>query len=473
MSEKAKNVIYIINQFKKNLKKIVGHPILGKDEYVKDLYLTVLSSIVFTDGSIEKKEIKFLMSLQNAFGLKGEIFNFFNKANNVDENKIQEFITCIIKENLQFNFILDALLAIRLEGTMNEEEVSIVGELAEVLNIGPKEMEFLCELAVVILEENSKKFNIIIKNRPDKILSKYFRPYVVEFLDVFLIEDTKFQGENEFTGNLIVNNPIICSGNIKIKDAKINFGKEGKLIFRTGAELYIEESEFINAEIVCEDLNSLNIKSSTFKNCENKRPLFIYQCHKDVLIKNSTFENCTINKEDNGGAIKVIDSSVEMTGLIFNNCKTFGCGGALYIKEKHEFYESTKINDLQFNFCSAKNGGGMYIEGTHSKHISQYSIFECIFNNCKSELNGGGAYIDSLEAYKQVIFKSEFNSCEASEGGGVYLQVGNIETSIMNCRFDTCKSESKGSALFIKDYLNNSEGSTWNVTSNCEESYNF
>lgn len=473
MEQKGKSVLELLREFKKDLKELIGHPMIYKDAYYKELYLIMLSAVAFANGNVDKIEVKFLMCFQNAFKLDGEIISYLNKVSSINQDKVDEFIEFINDEELKYNFLLDGLMLIGLDGSLNEDKVNIIAEFAEIFNIDSEEMAFLCEAAMYILEENTKKFNALIKKIPKKIKAACFRPYVMGFVDVFAIEEEVLEGVTDLTGTFFINNTIIVKGMLRIRDAQIRFGSNGKLVCKTGVELSVQDSEFINGQITCEDIASLNIKNSIFKDCENKRPLLIYECHNDVTISNCKFENSVFNNESDGGCISIINSNVEIVNVQFNNCTVGGKGGALYIKESLEFYKTVELRNLQFNSCNAKNGGAIYLCGEHNKSFSQYAITESIFNNCKAIENGGAVNISSKEYYKTAISKSEFNNCEALLGGGVYSNLGNADISVVNCIFDGCRSENSGSAIFYNEFVGSSDNNFCNVVSNCNNPYNF
>lgn len=473
MEQKGKSVLELLKEFKKDLKELTGHPVIYKDLYYKELYLIMLSALAFANGNVDKIEVKYLMCFQKAFELEGEIISYLNKVSNIDQEKVNEFIEFIEEEELKYNFILDGLMLIGLDGNLSEDKVNIVAEFAEIFNVESEEIEFLCEIAMSILEESTKKFNGLVKKMPKKIKSSYFRPYVMGFVDVFVIDDELLEGITDLKGTFFINTTIIVKGILRMKDSQIRFGSNGKLVCKSGVELSIQNSEFINGQITCEDMASLNISKSIFKDCENKRPLLIYECPNDVSITDCKFENIIFNNESDGGAISIINSNVELKNVQFNNCTVGGNGAALYIKESHEFYKTVELNNLQFNSCSAKNGGAIYLIGEHNKSFSQYIMNENIFNNCKASENGGAVNISSKEYYKTIVLKSEFNNCEAALGGGIYSTLGNVETSVVNCIFDSCRSGGGGSAIYYNEFVSSNSSNSSNVVSNCSNPCNF
>lgn len=60
---------------------------------------------------------------------------------------------------------------------------------------------------------------------------------------------------------------------------------------------------------------SLNVKKFIFKDCENRRFFFIYECFNDVSISDCKFENIVFGNESDGGVILIIDFNVEFRNL--------------------------------------------------------------------------------------------------------------------------------------------------------------
>ena len=136
-----------------------------------------------------------------------------------------------------------------------------------------------------------------------------------------------------------------------------------------------------------------------------------------------TFENGVAESGKNGGAIYALgpagDVSYPRTGLV-TNCV--------------------------FRNCSASSGGGTYA----------YNAYDSLYENCSALVNGGGAYSEGSNGYKnQATNRFDgcvFRGCSADKGGGLYVNE-NRETEgphagyVANCVFSNCTAQS-GGALY-------------------------
>lgn len=98
---------------------------------------------------------------------------------------------------------------------------------------------------------------------------------------------------------------------------------------------------------------------------------------------------------------------------------------------------------------------------------------ENIFNNCKVFENGGVVNIKSNEYYKILLLKFEFNNCEVIIGGGIYLNLGNVEISVVNCIFDSCRLREVGFVIYYNEFVIGDDNNFSNVILNCSNLYNF
>lgn len=452
-------ILSFIHQAKNELNKLPDHILSEKNTEAKELYITFLSSVVFVDGGIGKDEMALLSSILNAAGIKEEITAYFSKAEDLNLDTLQEFIDKIIDEKLQYSFILDSLILSAMEGKISDKKSDFIGELAEVLKIEKEEMEFLCDLAICILEENNEKFNELIKSMPDKISILEFKAYLDTFINEIPSKDEFITGEVHLTGIYVISKPIINEGVLNIENASIIFKNRGKIISREGSELYIKSSEIIGGEFILEEKSKLAVTDSLFRDNNNKRVFTLQQCKRQNFIEGCTFQNCSL--DDNGGVIYILESVLEMNKNTFINCKSNRNGGAIYIDGEIERVISW--SNLKFIHCESERGGAVY----QNCYNIYYFLSESIFNECKANKSGGAIYIRNENyEYDALVTKSEFNNCSAKHVGAVFLYYGYADRNIVGCRFNKCIS--------IEDYISgigifnisNSFGNE-NIFSNC------
>lgn len=426
-------IIDLLQEAKYKLSKLEGHILSEKDIYSKELYMMLLSCTASVSGKVENRKINYLSTILNAVGLKEGVENYFNKASNLNLETLNKFIDKMLQENLQFNFILDSLILSNLEGNVSEKESDFIGELAEALKIEKEEMEFLCDLTICILEQNSKNFNLLLNRIPDKLIISQFKPYLLEFTDGLPFEKEYIIGEVHLTGKYIINKPIINEGVLYIEDAIITFREEGKITSREGSEIHIKASEIVNGELIFEEKAKLSATDSLFRDNHNKRVFTLQQCKRQNFIENCTFKNC--QADDNGGTIYILDSVLEMSKNTFLNCKSNKNGGAIYIDG--EIDRVIYWSNLKFSQCEGDRGGAL----CQNSYNICYFISESIFDDCKAGKSGAAIYIRNENyEYDALVARCEFNNCLAKYVGTIFLYYGYADRNIIGCRFNKCIS---------------------------------
>lgn len=179
-------------------------------------------------------------------------------------------------------------------------------------------------------------------------------------------------------------------------------------------------------------------------------------------------------EEINGSAIHLVNCGLSCTdGCQFINCgKDGSVGGAIYIYNANELYNSVDMYKLTFTSCHAEYGGAIFIYS--SSNINTVTIKSCIFNgNQVSEsgpsdiLTGGSAMFLSIKSGK--ILQCKFSQ-NIGPGGSIKL-LNNVESQsifldkmnpsilLKDCTFN----EKKESIV----YAARKDGSNIEVT-NCE-----
>jgi len=168
-------------------------------------------------------------------------------------------------------------------------------------------------------------------------------------------------------------------------------------------------------------------------------------------IKNSVFENCS---SQYGGAVDLKNKAL-IKNSIFIKCSASTSGGGIYA----DGY--SKVENCEFENCSAKWGGGVYADDysevenctfkncTAKKHgggieaVSNSKILNSIFENCSAKDWGGGVHAKNVAS----IEHSEFRNCSANYGGGV---CADDSSSVEYCIFKNCSAQKKGSGLYAE-----------------------
>lgn len=459
MNINTDRIISFLQETKNKLNKLEGHILAKKDMHTKELYMILLSCTALAGENVGKIELSFLSAILNVAGFKEGLGSYFNKATDLNLDTLEEFIDKMLEGNLQYNFILDSLILSSIDGNVSDKESELIGELAESLKIDKEEMEFLCDLVICILEQDNKSFNELLNRVPNKLIISEFKPYLLDFIDGLPFENEYITGEIHLIGKHIINKAIINEGILYIENSIITFTGEGKITSREGSELYIKSSEIIDGEFIFEEKAKLAATDSLFRDNHNKRVFTLQQCKRQNYIENCTFENCQL--DDNGGAIYILESVLEMSKNTFLNCKSNKKGGAIYIDG--EIDRVIYWSNLKFNHCEGERGGAI----CQSSHNIYYFVSESIFNDCKASRSGGAIYVRNENyEYDALVTRSEFNNCSAKYVGTIFLYYGYADRNIIGCRFNKCISTDdyiSGIGIFNRS---NNFGND-NIFSNC------
>lgn len=168
----------------------------------------------------------------------------------------------------------------------------------------------------------------------------------------------------------------------------------------------------------------------------NHAKIFYIQVDNVTLI-NFKFINCSGHFR--AGAITLNGENDTVRDCTFENCYSFyddGSGGAIEISN----YGKSTIVNCNFNDCSSRLGGAIFVIGDES----DCTIKNCTFKNCYSVVGGG-----AIEGRLGTIENCNFNNCTSGAyGGAIYIYYSDI--NVKNSNFTNC-SASYGSAIVWED----------------------
>lgn len=350
--EKVKRVMQEVKQ-EKNI--LTGHIIANEEEYVREQYVTMLYVFAQVDGTLNQEEITYLKKMTRSLGFS-EIAKFMQQSIHFERDLLQEFLKIMDTKRLKYAFCLDAVILFAQDGEIQEKELFILTELAELMHITIEELTEMSKLAKVILEEDAQELETFSDSIQyiESLLD--YKCYLSSFASVAVEEDV-IEEEQVWTGSFTVDKEIIVKKGLTIRNANIQFGENGKLEFAEDAVLLIEDSQLQGAEIVGNGMKQVGISKSSFEGQANKRVLTIETCY-DVQIDDSNFKDCKC--DDYGGAVHLNDVIAYIHGCTFVNCVATvynSYGGAIY---------ATSLNGKcvwrsnEFIACKASVGGAIY-----------------------------------------------------------------------------------------------------------------
>ena len=182
----------------------------------------------------------------------------------------------------------------------------------------------------------------------------------------------------------------------------------------------------------------LNINNSCFRNNRAIDGTVLIQ-HGFTSINNNLFRNNTATND--GGAINLNNSSVDIRDCTFSNNTCTDDGGALYSK-----YSSPTISNCSFrNNTSSDKGGALYSNDSSPK------ISNSTFRD-NTSINWGGA-ICARNGVPEIIGNIIHNN-ESNKGGAIYTD--NSTAFIINNTICNNKALTNGGGIFMEN-ADNSE----------------
>lgn len=208
-----------------------------------------------------------------------------------------------------------------------------------------------------------------------------------------------------------------------------------------GKEIMVEfggADEWVNVNIVGEDLTSVNIVGGYSKN-ESRRIMEIGNKTR-LSCKQITFKDAFLSGTAGDGAgfmFQTYNSGISFESCRFTNLKnsTDRSGGVFKLQKPTVNFTNCTFDD---NF--AKNGGVYFqYEGTAN-------FTKCKFeNNTASSVGGVFSDANGKSNFDGCVFKN----CSAVEGGAMASYDNNVTVTVKNSRFEACHSR-KGGAIIAK-----------------------
>ncbi|MGL5126218.1 MAG: hypothetical protein ACRC6U_09610 [Fusobacteriaceae bacterium] len=288
------------------------HYMISKEEYLKDLYMTILTSVCY-GNEISPGKILYLKSLCKS--LKLDFEKILMVSRKIKKEDFIEFSRKFSKNDMGEHFFIDLLIAMGLNGAISTEDGSIITKLSELVFLEKKQVFELVEIAKGILEKNfeyitSKKFNfinyffpkdsdLIIVNKKITIDSKTNKKQIFTDCEI-KFNEIEFENFDFKFINCKITTPIhqivFKKTNLEIVGCKLNIGKS---LYEYFSALKIEHSnlQLINNEILTEynidrstgslfEINNSNNVSMIKNKINYGRVILAKNINKFIFIKN-------------------------------------------------------------------------------------------------------------------------------------------------------------------------------------------
>ena len=134
------------------------------DEYIKNLYATMLASILVANGMISDNENRLFRLLLDSIGLEGETNSFISNVNHLTQNQALDFAKGLDTDDKRLNFIFEILMLARINSPLNDKQLNLINELCNVWSLKNEdlaELDFWIKTILGLEIDKSKPSNFL------------------------------------------------------------------------------------------------------------------------------------------------------------------------------------------------------------------------------------------------------------------------------------------------------------------------
>lgn len=354
---------------------IADHPIEKEEEYLQELYVSLLCSIAAFDGEVADSETIFIKRIINGIKLKTEFSQLMKKGLDINNQTVDDFINAFSGKALAFNFIADALLLAASDGVLHDKELELIAEISEILKITQKEIDVISQFIAILTIQDQEKLSKFLEENKIPFECEYF---IKSFsLEMIITKDIEYYtGDIKFEENKAFLKPIVRFENAKIMindyvDLIINGQKlvefinceiTGGIMINDNVDLIINAQklvEYFNREITGGKNNAMQISNVTevkIIKCTFRgfiRRVFSFTNIPKILIKDSHFEYCGYKYSSReilaGGVFLFDNTNSEITNCVFNKCYIENGNGPVYRPSGFIGYFIDSNSEISYN----------------------------------------------------------------------------------------------------------------------------
>lgn len=325
-------------EIKPDLFQVTGHPLTNEEDYVKELYISLLCSIAAFDGDVAESESMYIKRIIKGANLRTEFSKIVKQGLEIKKSTIDEFVKAFSEKDLGYCFVADALVIAVSDGVLADKEVELIAELSEILKVSRTDIEVLSGLIAVLISQNNDGLNKFLKNNKLKtdlayLIKSIFPDYVDTTNTVYFTGDVVLDKDT----TLLQDKVIFENANVVIKKDVYLLINGNKNVFIKGCKFNSQASNVIRIT----NIANVEIEQTRFM-CFKNRTLDISNIAK-IAINRCAFEECSFayntNEKMSGGVIITENTYGNITDCTFRNCSI-----------KNEWYDSSS-NFHPRGFC--------------------------------------------------------------------------------------------------------------------------
>lgn len=368
------------------------------EEYVKQLYVTGLCTVVQYHNEQTEGQMLLLKRIVSGIGVEENVTEYMRKALEINEIQMQEFRSMIGDGDIKYYFAIDSLLLAAL-GSGGKDTYEYLAELLELLDISKRDLECLCTVAKAIVMQDSTVYDEAKEMMSEDLSELNFSAYVRSFYSGIIADSEKivyYHSVDKNNSNIIELDDSFSAETVVFSNLSLNCVSE---VFFYGCSRVV----FLNctitggyeASFTFEGCESVEIRACRFEYfC---KPVLREMCVGKVLIDSCSFSNC-VEKfsrsgqdwEAQGGVIKLIDSLDNTNGLnTIVNCSFKECGTS----NINAWYSSAIISncDCEVIKCSFYNCWGYHSGEIKDEAFADRTLF------LHDTVNEGNKVVNSAE----------------------------------------------------------------------------
>lgn len=124
------NIIKLIDKIKTEIFPLHDHYASDLDQHSRELYATMLASVVLNKGQISEVETRLFSMLLDSLDLEANTAKYLNLAQQINLEKTREFFNDVLdNEEMQTAFLMDALILSRIDQPLNNTQMELMAEL--------------------------------------------------------------------------------------------------------------------------------------------------------------------------------------------------------------------------------------------------------------------------------------------------------------------------------------------------------
>lgn len=388
--------------------------LLDETDYIKELYFKMICFVLTQDKIIQDSQKIVISRLSYGSNISFNMSDMFTKALSIEIKDVENFVDQFKNKDLKYRFVLDALVLLLLNDTLNDSIILIV-KLSELLSIKKEEMLGIARLAKVILDQKNDSYMLYDLNKCLSISKEVYDGYlsllsfdkVIYNEQVTLINNLEIEDFNTKILQVIKDHrtPIIkvLNSRISLKDISLVFGDYKEVIFEncefsgnteSTTGMFGRRKNVKENNIEFKNINKITIKNCTFENF-NTRILIVENIEK-IIIQNSRFYESEYSYEDRYveeiGLVIYSKDSKSIGYIEINECYFYS------LRSRNHGYGDPKwllcncevnVNNSKFDACN-----GYY--NTYNKYSGYYGMFSgnskvinCVVSYSDMKITGG------------------------------------------------------------------------------------